>query len=64
MTRRLIKEFSKWASGNYEVEYDSPGQWDGGKKVERFLTKQAAYIFAEEQSRAGRNARVYKLEGD
>lgn len=64
MTRTLIKEFSKWSPGNYEVEYDSYGQWDGGEKVERFVTKRAAYVFAEEQAREGRNARVYKLEED
>lgn len=64
MTRTLIKEFSKWSPGNYEVVVDGEGYWNSGEKVERFVTKRAAYLFAEEQAREGRNARVYKLEQD
>lgn len=62
MIRILIRSFSRWETAKYEVHVEGNGYGNAGGTTERFLTKRAAYLFAEEQVRAGRNAQVYKWE--
>lgn len=63
MTRTLIKSFSKFNAKRYEVEIlKIKGQRLTTSLM--FLTKAAAYSYAEAMSNKGYIVNVYKLEQD
>lgn len=61
MSRKLIREMSRWENCRYEVEVEPNVR---GIEIHTFATKAGALAFMDEQRKCGYSTKLYKIGND